>query len=40
MNVFFFVGNYDDENGSYIAVQHDHIAYRMFEEKTKESIIN
>ncbi|CAF0869322.1 unnamed protein product [Adineta steineri] len=21
-------GNYDDENGSYIAVQHDHIAYR------------
>ncbi|CAF0777926.1 unnamed protein product [Rotaria sordida] len=21
-------GNYDDENGSYIAIQHDHIAYR------------
>jgi hypothetical protein len=24
------LGNYDDENSSYIAVQHDHIAYRMF----------
>ena len=22
------LGNYDDENSSYIAVQHDHIAYR------------
>ena len=27
---FSFSGNYDDENSSYIAVQHDHIAYRMF----------
>ncbi len=25
------LGNYDDENCSYIAVQHDHIAYRMLD---------
>jgi hypothetical protein len=26
---YYLLGNYDDENASYIAVQHDHIAYRM-----------
>ena len=35
---FSFLGNYDDENGSYLAVQHDHIAYRKlkFDSEKKE----
>lgn len=26
-SIFSFLGNYDDENGSYLAIQHDHLAY-------------
>jgi hypothetical protein len=29
ISLIYLLGNYDDENCSYIAVQHDHIAYRM-----------
>lgn len=31
-------GNYDDESSSYIAVQHDHIAYRMFDDINDDDI--
>lgn len=31
-------GNYDDESSSYIAVQHDHIAYRMFDDINDDNI--
>ena len=31
----FLSGNYDEENGSYIAIQHDHIAYRRLRREVR-----
>ena len=36
MNPLSRLGNYDDENSSYLAVQHDHIAYRTCRTATRE----